>query len=103
MIKVGLERLLIQGAAKFEAISDADAIDLLVIEDTIAIYSKLVGDLSTLWYKDDAQVEHQITAGGGGGGGGGADGCCELLVADGVCGPPEILTTEDGCDFLYEG
>ena len=60
MIKIGLERLLIQGAAKFEALDDADAIDLLVIANTIAIYCKMVGGISTFWYKDDDQVEHQI-------------------------------------------
>ena len=60
MIKIGLERLLIQGAAKFEALEDADAVDLLVIANTIAIYCKMVGGISTFWYKDDDQVEHQI-------------------------------------------
>lgn len=100
MIDIGMEQIQLQGRVWLingylkVGTASASQVALTPPDGYIHIYTKDTGT-TTFYFKDDAGVEHEIGASGPSAG--------EILVADGSCAPPVMLTTEDECDFLYEG
>lgn len=74
-------------------ISSYTAGDLLYATGSTTLAKRVIGaEGDVLQVSSGLPVWADISSGGG---------CCEILVADGMCAPPVMLTSEDECDFLY--
>lgn len=96
--KRGVEEIILNTYVALGNIHQPPTDPTLPEANSLRFYAKPKGGIAWLYWEDELGNIHELAGSGGGGG----SGCCEILVADGICAPPIMLTTEDECDFLYE-